>query len=148
MNPECGVDISSPPIVWPDIAQSYLSHKAHLHPLLTSHSVGKTEHWWALTSSILSPVRFSKAPCSPRLMARLCNGNLWWAKQHKNTVPCLHPSQWFYALGENRAWGCVLGDSHVSVCVWDIYDWGTSTGPWVWVPFDWAAHVLFLKQAG
>lgn len=61
-------------------------------------------------------------------MARLCNGNLWRPKQHKNTVPCLHLSLWFYAPGEDRACGCVLGNSHVSVrvlcvcvCVCEIF---------------------------
>lgn len=34
--------------------------------------------------------------------------NVWWAKQHKNTVPCPHVSQWFYGLSE---------DKRLSVCV-------------------------------
>lgn len=52
---------------------------------------------------------------------------------------------WVKTEYEGVYWGIAMW---VCVCVWDIYDWGTSTGPWLRVPFDWAARVLLLKQAG
>lgn len=140
-------------------------HSVHLtlglHPLSGPTRLGPTTHtkpistllWQAIQrgkhstnglwlAAFCSLSIFSIGPHSPRLMARLCNGNLWRAKQHKNTVPCLHLSQWFYGLGEDREPGWVLRNSRV--CPGEIfYDWGCSTDPWVRVSFDRAGHELF-----